>query len=219
MFCQRGSIPAPGVEVLPCTLSIAGRRHRQVAAYSTQSDKVINSGEGGFVTTSDDEIAARAIFLSGAYERRYCERRYGATARRCESISTTVFVIFRFCCGRFIGVVHFQAVDAAQQCVGNPREGNVKSYDGVASKYLGSGTLHAVFSYFPCCRWSMTFGYSFSCVWHFSAFTSKVGMFPPPTVARATKILVVMARCWNSWNPQASLHSLVGTGSPTAPRL
>lgn len=36
-----------------------------------QSDKVINSGEGGFMTTSDDEIAARAIFLAGAYERRY----------------------------------------------------------------------------------------------------------------------------------------------------
>lgn len=47
----------------------------QAAAYSTQSDKVINSGEGGFVTTSDDEIAARIIFLSGAYERRYCEER------------------------------------------------------------------------------------------------------------------------------------------------
>lgn len=44
-----------------------------MAAYSTQSDKVINSGEGGFITTSDDDIAARAIFLSGAYEQRYCK--------------------------------------------------------------------------------------------------------------------------------------------------
>lgn len=53
--------------------------HCQVTAYSTQSDKVINSGEGGFVTTSDDEIAARAIFLAGAYERRYCEIPHGWT--------------------------------------------------------------------------------------------------------------------------------------------
>ena len=39
----------------------------KVTAYSTQSDKVINSGEGGFVTTDDDEIAAKMIYLSGCY--------------------------------------------------------------------------------------------------------------------------------------------------------
>jgi len=43
----------------------------KVTAYSTQSDKVINSGEGGFITTDDDEIAAKIIYLSGCYERRY----------------------------------------------------------------------------------------------------------------------------------------------------
>lgn len=65
----------------------------QVAAYSTQSDKVINSGEGGFITTGDDEIAARAIYLAGAYERRYGERRRGdrnTTMNRAESRGTSV---------------------------------------------------------------------------------------------------------------------------------
>lgn len=65
----------------------------QVAAYSTQSDKVINSGEGGFITTGDDEIAARAIYLAGAYERRYSERhREGrnAATNRTQSRGTSV---------------------------------------------------------------------------------------------------------------------------------
>ncbi|CAM9265399.1 unnamed protein product [Scytosiphon promiscuus] len=43
----------------------------KLAAYSCQSDKLINSGDGGFLTTNDEEIFAKAIFLSGCYERRY----------------------------------------------------------------------------------------------------------------------------------------------------
>lgn len=57
-----------------CGVKWKGRQlgyHAKVTAYSTQSDKVINSGEGGFVTTDDDQIAANLIYLSGAYERRY----------------------------------------------------------------------------------------------------------------------------------------------------
>ena len=34
---------------------------------SPQSDKVINSGEGGFITSDDPEMMAKAIYLSGAY--------------------------------------------------------------------------------------------------------------------------------------------------------
>lgn len=57
-----------------CGVKWKGRQlgyHAKVTAYSTQSDKVINSGEGGFITTDDDQIAANLIYLSGAYERRY----------------------------------------------------------------------------------------------------------------------------------------------------
>lgn len=43
----------------------------QVAAYSCQSDKMINSGEGGFLTTNDEELFAKAIYMSGCYETRY----------------------------------------------------------------------------------------------------------------------------------------------------
>jgi len=42
-------------------------RHGKVAAYSMQTYKHINSGEGGFLITDDAEIAARAILLSGSY--------------------------------------------------------------------------------------------------------------------------------------------------------
>mmetsp|Transcript_67366 Transcript_67366/g.133501 ORF Transcript_67366/g.133501 Transcript_67366/m.133501 type:complete len:476 (-) Transcript_67366:470-1897(-) len=56
-----------------CGVTYRGRQlgyHGLVTAFSTQSDKVINSGEGGFVTTDDGALMARAIYLSGAYERR-----------------------------------------------------------------------------------------------------------------------------------------------------
>ena len=38
-----------------------------VAAFSTQTYKHMNSGEGGFLTTEDEEMAARAIIHSGSY--------------------------------------------------------------------------------------------------------------------------------------------------------
>ncbi len=39
----------------------------RVAAFSAQTYKHINSGEGGLLTTDDEEIAARAIIMSGSY--------------------------------------------------------------------------------------------------------------------------------------------------------
>jgi len=40
----------------------------QSSTISTQANKVINSGEGGFLLTNDDEIMARAICSAGCYE-------------------------------------------------------------------------------------------------------------------------------------------------------
>ncbi|MGV6812581.1 MAG: DegT/DnrJ/EryC1/StrS family aminotransferase [Brevirhabdus sp.] len=42
-------------------------RHGAMACYSTQTYKHLNSGEGGFLTSDDDELMARAIMLSGSY--------------------------------------------------------------------------------------------------------------------------------------------------------
>lgn len=42
-------------------------RHGRVAAYSMQTYKHVNSGEGGFVITDDPQVAARAVLLSGSY--------------------------------------------------------------------------------------------------------------------------------------------------------
>jgi dTDP-4-amino-4,6-dideoxygalactose transaminase len=39
-------------------------------AFSTQSDKSLNTGEGGFLLTDDAEAHARAVVYSGTYERR-----------------------------------------------------------------------------------------------------------------------------------------------------
>ena len=38
-----------------------------VAAFSTQTYKHMNSGEGGLLTTNDPDIAARAVVSSGSY--------------------------------------------------------------------------------------------------------------------------------------------------------
>jgi len=43
-------------------------RRAQTACFSTQSAKMINSGEGGFLCTDDDEVAACAICYAGCYE-------------------------------------------------------------------------------------------------------------------------------------------------------
>lgn len=45
----------------------ASGRWGKIGCYSTQTYKHINSGEGGFLVTDDDEVAARAILLSGSY--------------------------------------------------------------------------------------------------------------------------------------------------------
>ena len=70
-----------------CGVKYRGRQlgyHAAVSAYSTQSDKVINSGEGGFLTTNDDALMAKAIYLSGAYERRYDKHTPHPPAELCE---------------------------------------------------------------------------------------------------------------------------------------
>ena len=45
----------------------ASGRWGKIGCYSTQTYKHMNSGEGGFLVTDDDEVAARAILLSGSY--------------------------------------------------------------------------------------------------------------------------------------------------------
>jgi dTDP-4-amino-4,6-dideoxygalactose transaminase len=61
------AVPALGVQLsgkLVGTFGAAG-------AFSTQSDKSLNTGEGGFLVCQDATQFAKAIVLSGAYEGRY----------------------------------------------------------------------------------------------------------------------------------------------------
>ncbi len=46
---------------------VASGRHGAMAAYSCQTYKHINAGEGGLLTTDDPDLAARAVMLSGSY--------------------------------------------------------------------------------------------------------------------------------------------------------
>ncbi|MEC3917471.1 aminotransferase class I/II-fold pyridoxal phosphate-dependent enzyme [Nocardia sp. CDC160] len=60
------AVPALGAELNGRKLGTFGL----AGAFSTQSDKSLNSGEGGFLVTDDSALFARATVLSGAYEGR-----------------------------------------------------------------------------------------------------------------------------------------------------
>jgi dTDP-4-amino-4,6-dideoxygalactose transaminase len=61
------AVPALGAELNGRKLGTFGL----AGAFSTQSDKSLNCGEGGFLLTGDAALYARAVVLSGAYEGRY----------------------------------------------------------------------------------------------------------------------------------------------------
>jgi dTDP-4-amino-4,6-dideoxygalactose transaminase len=67
------AVPALGAELGGRKLGTFGL----AGAFSTQSDKSLNSGEGGFLVTDDSALYARAVVLSGAYEGR-CRRHFPA---------------------------------------------------------------------------------------------------------------------------------------------
>ncbi|MFJ6200111.1 DegT/DnrJ/EryC1/StrS family aminotransferase [Micromonospora sp. NPDC092111] len=60
------AVPALGAELHGRKLGTFGT----AGAFSTQSDKALNCGEGGFLVTDDSTLFARAVALSGAYEGR-----------------------------------------------------------------------------------------------------------------------------------------------------
>jgi len=60
------AVPALGATLGGRPLGTFGR----AGAFSTQSDKSLNTGEGGFLLTDDEELFAKAIVYSGAYEGR-----------------------------------------------------------------------------------------------------------------------------------------------------
>jgi dTDP-4-amino-4,6-dideoxygalactose transaminase len=60
------AVPALGAELDGRKLGTFGL----AGGFSTQSDKSLNCGEGGFLVTGDSELYARAVVLSGAYEGR-----------------------------------------------------------------------------------------------------------------------------------------------------
>ena len=45
--------------------------HGQISCFSSQSYKLMNSGEGGFVATNDEKVAAYCILAAGSYEKLY----------------------------------------------------------------------------------------------------------------------------------------------------
>jgi dTDP-4-amino-4,6-dideoxygalactose transaminase len=50
-----------------CWSGVPSGRHGLIGCYSCQTYKHVNSGEGGLLVTDDEELAARAILLSGSY--------------------------------------------------------------------------------------------------------------------------------------------------------
>ncbi|HEX7838700.1 MAG TPA: DegT/DnrJ/EryC1/StrS family aminotransferase, partial [Kofleriaceae bacterium] len=74
------AVPALGV-------TVAGRHagtFGAVGAFSTQSDKSLNTGEGGFLVCKDPTQFARAVVMSGAYEGRFKRHFSGPVPEICD---------------------------------------------------------------------------------------------------------------------------------------
>ncbi len=61
------AIPSLGLSIEKKYLGTYGK----IGCFSTQSDKTINTGEGGFIVTDDRCVYEKMVLLSGAYEGRY----------------------------------------------------------------------------------------------------------------------------------------------------
>jgi dTDP-4-amino-4,6-dideoxygalactose transaminase len=59
-------------------------------AFSTQSDKSLNTGEGGFILTNDKDLYLKCIILSGAYEL-LCEKHFSGENQAIDVTSIPVF--------------------------------------------------------------------------------------------------------------------------------
>lgn len=66
VYVVEDAVPALGVSVNSSLLGTMS----DIGCFSTQSDKTINTGEGGFLITNNTNFFKRAIVLSGAYESR-----------------------------------------------------------------------------------------------------------------------------------------------------
>ena len=81
------AVPALGAELAGRKLGTFGL----AGALSTQSDKSLNSGEGGLLLTDDSELLARAVVLSGAYEGRVGRHFPGGTVPLDSDLSLPLF--------------------------------------------------------------------------------------------------------------------------------
>jgi len=67
-----------------------------VSTISTQANKLINTGEGGFIFTSDDAIQAYCMFAAGCYEERY--QKHESLCPTPEAIEAMCFSVANFSC-------------------------------------------------------------------------------------------------------------------------
>lgn len=74
------AVPALGVMVAGVQAGTFGA----AGAFSTQSDKSLNTGEGGFLVCKDPAQFARAVVLSGAYEGRFKRHFTGPAPEICD---------------------------------------------------------------------------------------------------------------------------------------
>jgi dTDP-4-amino-4,6-dideoxygalactose transaminase len=81
------AVPALGAGLRGRPAGTLGR----AGAFSTQSDKSLNTGEGGFLLTDDTELFGRALVLSGAFEGRYKRHFEGGVAPAVPELSLPLY--------------------------------------------------------------------------------------------------------------------------------
>lgn len=87
------AVPAMGVKYEGKFVGTFGR----AGAFSTQSDKSLNTGEGGFLLTNDTNLYAKAVIMSGAFENKFLKHFEGANdLNELDEISDLHFPLFNF---------------------------------------------------------------------------------------------------------------------------
>ncbi|MFI7705171.1 DegT/DnrJ/EryC1/StrS family aminotransferase [Nonomuraea sp. NPDC049480] len=121
------SVPALGARLNGRWLGTFGH----FGAFSTQSDKSLNTGEGGFLLTDDPEAYARAVVYSGAYEGRMARHFPGAGA--VPDVDDLAFPIFSF----RMDEIRAALAGALLQRLPARLEAHRRNYDHVAGELSG----------------------------------------------------------------------------------
>lgn len=111
-----------------CTWTSGGTRRNTgtfgvVSTISTQSNKVINSGEGGFIFTSNDDVMSYCMFAAGCYEALY--KKHGSMCPPQVSLDKFKYTVANYSCrmSNVAGAMVYEQIKVLQQRIDAHNQG------------------------------------------------------------------------------------------------